>query len=35
VENNAGEQVWELNDANQDPTVMSKVASQPPVRLRR
>jgi hypothetical protein len=33
VENNAGQQVWELNDANQDPTEMNNVASQHPVRL--
>ncbi len=35
MENNAGEQVCELNDANQDPTEMNNEASQHPVRLRR
>lgn len=33
MENNAGEQVWELNDMNQDPTEMNNVASQHPVGL--
>lgn len=33
MENNAGEQVWELNDVNEDPTEMNNVASHHPVRL--
>ena len=33
MENNAGKQVWELNDVNEDPTEMNNVASQHPVRL--
>jgi len=33
VENNAGEQVWEFNDLNEDPTELNDVASRRPVRL--
>jgi arylsulfatase len=33
VKNNAGKQVWELNDVNEEPTELNDVASQHPVGL--